>query len=147
VPRAPGLVDVRLRLVRNVRVTSLPNVEVVRVEVKGPASAGMVPVALSFDTQQSMTDAVANLWRIRVSALPEAASGPTQLLDIPDMLERFPQRSAYRLSGTTYAGLFEVREELAVHLTSARAPANATSIWFEDIVGHVSTPDDIIFSP
>jgi hypothetical protein len=94
----------------------------------------------------------ANVWRVRLAALDP----------VPSLPAPGASPAAVRLLDVEYSGRFTVggdgvarfawvptarlQAALARYCTPAGALAHGTSLWFEDIVGHVSVPDALAWS-
>ena len=94
----------------------------------------------------------ANVWRVRMAALdpvpdPSQPAQPATVVPLLDMElgVRFAAGSdgIYRLSWAPPANL---QAALAKYCTADGALAHGTSIWFEDMVGHVSLPGALGFT-
>lgn len=93
-----------------------------------------------------------NIWRIRVGALPRDASGtfgdPILLFErirhgnfVPEPGDTGWHSYTWSLTSET-AG---VVEKVALYLSQKGRITNGTSMWFEDVVGHVGIPDELVF--
>ncbi|HVE82049.1 MAG TPA: hypothetical protein VND93_04355 [Myxococcales bacterium] len=98
----------------------------------GTPAGGQVPVTVELETYLTPAALLENLWAVRAGAI--AGGQPVRLLDA-----RFSDFQ--RTPGGAYTATFPVPEGHAALLTEPARLANATSIWFEDVTGHVATPD------
>lgn len=133
---------ITLRIVRNIRVTSLPNVLNVSLFLSGNK------LKITIETEQNQVDAIANLWAIRIAALPEGGNPDLVMIYEAENLfrhEKFTTTYSAESNKLTLSGIVEVDASYEQYLSTRSALKHSTSAWFEDIVGHVSTPDLIKF--
>ena len=93
-----------------------------------------------------------NIWRIRVGALPRAANGsfgdPILLFErirhgnfLPEPGDTGWHSYSWPLTNETASMVEKVR----LYLSQQGRIINGTSMWFEDVVGHVGIPDELVF--
>jgi hypothetical protein len=157
-----GASRARIRLNSQVWAEEPPVVQSARFSWTGNPS---VPVALTFSTPQDRRDfkhdarraalvgqepdrlAFENVWRVRVAALRE---GPTGQVEVVPLLDESTGGHFTRVgagpSGYEYRLMVPAAQTagLTGYCTSSDAVNHGTSVWFEDVVGHVSVPEDPI---
>jgi len=136
--------NIKLRILRNKRITSLPNVQNVSLSLL----ENNTKLQISIETKQNEIDAIENLWAIRIAALPESGNPERimiyeaeSLLKHDDFVIDYDAKSNL----LTLEGIINIDASFIDYLDDKGALKHATSVWFEDIVGHVSTPDLIKF--
>jgi hypothetical protein len=82
-----------------------------------------------------------NVWRLRMAALDDKTGAVVWLLDM-ETQGRFARTTptSFDYGCTLSAG---EAAKLNQYCTPATAVKYGTSIWFEDIVGHVGVPEDV----
>ncbi len=132
---------VKLRIIKNVRVTSLPNVHNVRLSLIGNI------LKIEIDTEQNEISAIANLWSIQIAALPEDGDSGLEIIYKTENLFKHKRfKSTYNAASNKLKLEAEVKvndNHIDYLKNKDSALINAVSVWFEDVVGHVSTPDSI----
>ena len=125
---------------------------VTRAEVRVKRSASGAPTALSIRiTIPLEADALEeNVWRVRMGALPATGSGFGTAEVFLDVLrhERFEQAtggSEHTLTWDLSQEASQVRDQIRRYCTEQGRQQHGTSLWFENIVGQVSTPDVLTF--
>ena len=131
------------------RVLSPPVVTSAEVRVRRNA-AGPTSLSISFSTPLTGESLKENIWRVRLGALPFDGQHFAAAEVILDVLrhERFtvPTRAtAHTMTWTLAAESAEMRDKIARYCSAEGRQRHGTSLWFENIVGHVSTPDELTF--
>lgn len=137
--------DITLRIVRNIRTTSLPNISNVSLSFL----TNNKKLKVLIETEQNEIDATSNLWALRIAALPEGGSPDRVMIyETENLFKHADFKINYNANSNwlTLEGEVEINESYSQYLSDEGALKHATSVWFEDIVGHVSTPDLIKFS-
>jgi hypothetical protein len=90
---------------------------------------------------------MANLWRVRIFALPEETpmAPPHLIYEADNITSAFQNIFDDDTQVLTLRATVDIHPSCAPYLNDAGAKQHATSVWFEDVVGHVSTPDMISF--
>ena len=142
----------KLRIIRNVRVTSLPNVFNVSLSLLHNNQK----LQILIETKQNEVDAMRNLWAIRIAALPEnvisklpenGISNQVMIYELANLFKNEIFSVTYNAKSNLLKleGIVNIHESLIDYLSTDGALKHATSVWFEDIVSHVSTPDSLEF--
>jgi len=150
----------RVRFRANRRVLRPPMVQVAAVEPIRE-DGRITGLTLSFWTHQSDDEVRENLWRFSLAAL-DRLDDPVMILsgevfgqfvrqDVPEHplpldfaladLLRSERQFVHRRTGVDQA----TADLIARYCTPAGRVAHATSLWFEDVVGHMSPPESLRF--
>lgn len=121
-------------------VTEPPSVQ--RVALRWEGATGLEASAVLFPPTTTDRPPLENLWRLRIAALTPGAPGQAvQVLDVQTAGRLLPRASdggyEYRWTPTDLE-----RDALRRYCARDGARQYATSVWFEDIVGHVSVPEE-----
>ena len=148
---------------RNRRVVRPPVVQKVLISLGRPNSDGTTHnVKISFWTSLSIEEAYESLWTISLAALDTGNGEVIQLFSkrifdnfVREAIPTAPLPLNFKLDDLLkpefeYSYLWEnLTPELVASIDSLCTPrgrvSNATSVWFEDIVGHMATPDELEF--
>jgi hypothetical protein len=132
------------------RVTSPPVVfkaEVaVRRDTRGNATSAMIRIFTLLDGN-ALDESI---WRVRIGALPRIDDrfGAAEVFFDVLRHERFTRQSPathayeWQLANESAA----LREQVSRYCSAEGRQRFGTSVWFENIVGHVSTPDELTFA-
>ncbi len=101
---------------------------------------------IAFASPQDVPEPVfENVWRVRMAALRDPSGEVMQLLDLTTQGNfNRAQDGFYEYTWTPDA---HEREALTDHASSTGALTRRTSIWFEDVVGHVAVPEQVWWPP
>lgn len=149
---APATGSIALRVVRQVAVKSPPMVKKVKIRVMPDAAGKPDSVRIQFERACAESELAANVWRIRIGVLPaNAVNGFSQELILFDRLREAnfqPVAGAdgwYGYEWSLAAEPAATKANVGLYLNEPARIANGTSIWFEDVVGHVAIPDHLVF--
>ena len=135
---ARGGARARIRLTSHARVESPP--KVARVELRWSGARDSAASLVLFPAAGAATD---HLWRLRIAALdPARPGGVVRLLDADVAGRILPPGDT---EGHTYrwSRIGDVAPLLDRYCTDRGAADHGTSVWLEDIVGHVAVPDEV----
>lgn len=105
---------------------------------------------VSFTTPKQGRDLDENIWRVRIGALPLVAGHFGAADTFLDVLrhESFVFNTQVRQHILTWrldGKPAELKRKIARYCSEAGRQMHGTSLWFENVVGHVSTPDELHF--
>jgi hypothetical protein len=160
---APGILialpdqSVRLSVKEHREVLSPPRVSRAEISVRRNAAGQPLQVDFRFlfvpcARPQFNNSIQENIWRIRVGALPRAANGsfgdPILLFErirhgnfLPEPGDTGWHSYSWPLTNETASMV----EKVGLYLSQQGRIINGTSMWFEDVVGHVGIPDELVF--
>lgn len=140
---APALRKLRARIVGHSRVTLPPCVAVVRWLSAGRAQGS---VRWEFETPLAPAAALANLWKCHVGYFDAGAAVPVRLTSDGLRVESF-RWEPIPAGGTRFSAVdpLVLPPEAERLFSPGEAEARGLCVWFENAVGQVSTPDDVIF--
>ena len=131
------------------RVLARPAVSQATISVARDAQGNPVAVTVRFSSPKNDADIQENIWRVRMGAL-SLTNG--QLGDAVVFFDVLRHEFFLRVSPTDHQGTWQLpnQPDLVKQVndccSQAGREARGTSIWFEDIVGHLSAPDEIAFA-
>lgn len=114
-----------------------------RAEFRWSGESG-TPAAVALHPPEGMPGAESRLWRLRIAALvPGSPDAVVPLVDaeLPGRLRR-RGADAFELQWTPDG---REAEALGRYATADGARTFGTSIWLEDLVGHVATPEEVVW--
>jgi len=146
--RAGGRVQVTLE--QNQWVEQPPAVRVAYFNWAPPGPSGEARAVVGFVTDRPQ-GALSNVWRVRIAAFVPGGNGKTvSLLDVVtfDVVTGLPNFTS-QLDGSFHEHLWAPNAAQLAELRQYCSPAGAlrygTSIWVEDVVGHVSVPEEVLW--
>ena len=128
---------VRVTLYPGVRVASPPAVATAYFWWEDSANAG---IAFVLSTGVAATLVRDSIWRVRMAALDDAGSVVT-LQDVT--LDSFTYSAAAAAYVYRWTPSATAATALRRYATADAMVGNGTSIWFQDVTGHVAPPDEI----
>ena len=131
------------------RVLSPPVVTSAEIRVTRNAS-GPISVQIKLSTPMRGEDLKENIWRIRMGALPidNGGFGATDVFFDVLRHEHFtvPSRGTTHVMTWSLAGEpAALKDKVDRYCSADGRQRHGTSLWFENVVGHVSTPDELTF--
>jgi hypothetical protein len=158
--RSETVLDIRLQIsgaggpavpatiTRHRSVRSRPAVSQATITVVRDAKQNPTALRVRFSSPTEKAEIAENIWRVRIGAMSvhNGKFGPADVF-FDELRHEFFQQ----VSATDHEGTLQLQDAQTARLVSeccsaSGRAARGTSIWFEDVVGHVSAPDEIVFA-